>query len=351
MRQLKETPLFRKLLGNVAVIGVLYRLIRRGRLAWLIHFAQGRAQYSLEALYLGTRMNHCGQGLVANFRRNIHRLEKGLLYGERKACFAQDYISETVESLGRIRSAPAVDVNTIMWGEAVLDQYFKASEHAGRIADAYRRYQQLKPENRQPTWHPYCAKQRPELTVNYEALQQLARRRRSVRFFLDKVVDFEVVEQAMKVAALAPSACNRQSFQFLFFNEKETVKSISQLPGGCAGYEMPAVIIVTGSYRGYFDERDVNVPIIDASLAVMSFLFALETLGLSSVCLNWPALPDRDEALRKIVDLEGDEVVVMLIGVGYPDPDGKVACSAKRDLAGLVKCNERLLRDRAGIKK
>jgi nitroreductase len=75
----------------------------------------------------------------------------------------------------------------------------------------------------------------------------------------------------------------------------------------------------------------------------MSFLFALETLGLSSVCLNMPSLPDREESLRRIIKLDDDEIVVMLIGIGYPDPNGKIAYSAKRDIPSLIQCNDRLI--------
>ncbi len=324
----------------------LYALTREGYIAWLIYFVRHRSKYGLKALHSGVQMNHDGQGNLYNFRRNIHRIEKGLLHLQPKAAFAESYISETVTYLAQIRSAGVPDSNTIAWGEAVLDQYFSQCLHTEPIAKAYVQYQELAPENTQPTWHPYPVKERPKLSVEYEALYQLALRRRSVRYFLDKTVEFDVVEKAMKVAALSPSACNRQSFKFLFYNDRHAVNDLSQVPGGFAGYEVPSMVVVTGSYRGYFDERDVNVPIIDASLAVMAFLFALETLGLSSVCINLPALPDRDESLRRLVHLDDDEFVVMLIGIGYPDPKGKIPFSAKRNLNCLISCNEKLVQNR-----
>jgi len=313
------------------------------RAAWIIWFIWSRYVHRLNALYSGMLMNRQGYGNLWNFRRNIHRLEKGLLYKDLKLVFADSYIQETVEYFSKILSSPIIDQNTIIWGEAVLEQYFGTCQHTQKVAEAYGRYKALNPENPRPDFIPYYAKQRPELTVGYEALYQLALRRRSVRSYLDKPVDLGAVEYAMRVAALAPSACNRQSFKFLFFDDREVIGKISRIPGGFTGYDAPGIVVVIGSYRGYFDERDVDVPVIDVSMAAMSFMFALETLGLSSVCINWPSLPEKDGAIRYLIHLENDEVVIMLIALGYPDPEGKVTYSAKRETHCLISYNERLI--------
>jgi nitroreductase len=173
-------------------------------------------------------------------------------------------------------------------------------------------------------------------------LYQLALRRRSVRFYLHKKVEPHLIQEAMKIAALSPSACNRQAFKFLFFNEENIVEKISNVPLGIQGYKLPSIIVVTGSYRGYFDERDINAPIIDSSLAVMSFLFALETLNLSSVCINWANLIEKEQKIREIIELDKDEFIVMFIGVGYPSPEGKIPYSAKKEVKDLLLVNQRI---------
>jgi nitroreductase len=185
-------------------------------------------------------------------------------------------------------------------------------------------------------------KLRPELKVDFNSLYELALRRRSIRHYINKKVKFDDVRKAMEIASLSPGACNRQSFQFLFYNKKEVVDKICEIPGGFKGFEVPSVVIVVGRYRGYFDERDASVPIIDASLASMSFILALETLGISSVCINWPLLPDRDATVRNLVHLEDDEFIIMLIGLGYADPSARIPFSAKKDINTLISCNARL---------
>lgn len=268
-------------------------------------------------------------------------LEKGLSHKQLKESFGEAYILETVNYLAQFKSQGPTEKCTIAWGEAVLHEYFKTVLHTRKIAEAYESFQSLDPKNSQPNWYPYLEKSRKKVAVEYEALYQLSCRRRSVRHYLDKTVEFDIVEKAMKVAARSPSACNRQPFKFLFYNNKTNVRRISEIPGGVAGYELPSVAVVIGSYRAYFDERDVNTPIIDASLATMAFLFSLETLGLSSVCISWPNLPDRNEKIRQLIHLEEDEFIIMLIGIGYPDPEGKIPYSAKKDINELILCNEK----------
>ena len=74
----------------------------------------------------------------------------------------------------------------------------------------------------------------------------------------------------------------------------------------------------------------------------MSFLFALESLNLSSVCINWANLIDKEQKIRKIIDLEKDEFIVMLVGIGYPDPKGKIPFSAKKDIEEMLFFNQRI---------
>jgi nitroreductase len=89
---------------------------------------------------------------------------------------------------------------------------------------------------------------------------------------------------------------------------------------------------VVGNLSGYARERDRHIIYIDGGLASMSFMLALETLGLSSCGINWPDIPKKEEEMASLLNLDPHERVVMLIAVGYPDPDGMVASSQKKDL-------------------
>ncbi len=72
--------------------------------------------------------------------------------------------------------------------------------------------------------------------VNYEDLLKLAYRRRSVRWYLQKPVPRELIDRALAVATLSPSACNRQPFEFHIFDDPDVVKKVASIPMGTKGF-------------------------------------------------------------------------------------------------------------------
>jgi nitroreductase len=187
---------------------------------------------------------------------------------------------------------------------------------------------------------PYARGDAP-LPVGYDDFAALCRRRRSVRWYRDQPVERELVDRALDAALQSPSACNRQSFQFRFFDEPDRVAKLAGIPAGTKGYgdSLPAICAVVGRLRAYPEERDRHVIYIDGALAAMSFMLALETVGLSSCAINWPDIAAQDEAAAKLLGLDPDERVVMLIGLGHADPQGKIPYSAKKPLASMRRWN------------
>jgi nitroreductase len=110
---------------------------------------------------------------------------------------------------------------------------------------------------------------------------------------------------------------------------------------GTKGYahNIQTFIVVVGNLDAYFDERDRHLIYIDGSLANMSFMLALETLGLGSCPINWPEIESREKLMEDFLKLNPWERPIMCIGVGYPDPEGKVAFSKKRDLSKIRSYN------------
>ncbi len=310
---------------------------------WYWHIATHlKLRFKFNALYHGIKRNLQSIDNLYNFRRNIHRLEKGLSYPVTKKTFATDYILDTVNYLKSGKKEQSFDWETVSWGEAVLKLYFSKVEHRDTVAKAFAIYSSIVNEDVNEKLVPFQGKYKKELSVSYQALHDLAVRRRSVRYFLDKKVEEGLIKKAYEIGKMSPSACNRQSFDLLFYNEKSIVDKLASIPGGVQGYTLPSVIVITGNYSGYFDERDINAPIIDANLAIMPFLFALETLGLGSVCINWPNLPDRERKIREVINIGKHEFVIMMVGIGYPDPEGKIPYSSKRSPEEVIKVNAKI---------
>lgn len=280
-----------------------------------------------------------GRTSHVELRRNIHRLEKGILMRPRRDAFAKDYILETVEfyetALRRRPGEPAMDEGELRWAHDVLTEYFTVITVPDPVVDRARAmFQRVERIESDGTVKPYEQGSLPAVDVTYEQLLDLAMRRRSVRWFLDKPVDRELIDKALLVGRQSPSACNRLPYEFLVFDEPELVKKVSAIPFGAAGYahQIPTLIVVKGRLDSYFSPRDRHVPYIDAALAAMPFMLALETLGLSSSVINWPDFEPLEAKMARTLGLAPYERVIMLIAVGHPDPTGLVASSQKKDL-------------------
>jgi nitroreductase len=177
--------------------------------------------------------------------------------------------------------------------------------------------------------------------ISYDDFFKLSRQRRSVRWFKDKPVPREFLDKAILVANQAPSACNRQPFEYRIIDDPNIIEEAVNLPMGTAGYghTIPVLVIAVGNLDAYFDERDRHLIYIDASLANMSMMYALETLGLSSCSINWPDIEDRERKMDKFLQLKPYQRAIMCIGVGYHDKQGKVAFSEKKPINKIRKYN------------
>ena len=295
--------------------------------------------------------NGPGGGTSTKLRRNIHRLEKGLIMRPRRAVFALEYIEETVKAYQRAvaEANDAADTTNgeMNWAGDVLTDYFEACEPHPLIDRLRGDFEKLsKPAfeamaTRSDRFRPYVRDLSSVPSVDYEQLLGLAVRRRSVRWFLNKSVPRELVEKAVQIASLSPSACNRQPFEFRFFDEPEHLSRVAALPGGTKGFheQFPLVGVVIGSLAHYYDERDRHVIYIDGGLATMSLVYALETLGLSSCCINWPDLESAELEAAKVLGLRDYERPVMFLAIGFPDPEGKVPYSEKKSVSQLCHWN------------
>jgi len=285
------------------------------------------------------------QGSSVILRRNIHRLEKGLIMRPRREQFALDYIMETVkEYSGLFEICRKTDniSSELFWAHDVLEEYFYNVTNNQVIDEARKLFHSLPGLKTENIAKPF--KRGPErgLTVSYDQLLDLSKQRRSVRWYKQKKIPREIIEKALGIALNSPSACNRQPFKYLIFDDQELVKKIASIPMGTKGFydNFPGIIVLVGKLSYYFDERDRHIIYIDSSLSAMAFMFALETLGVSSCVINWPDIPDRENQIRKTLKLRQDESVIMLISYGYPDPEGMIPYSQKKSLDQIRTYNE-----------
>ncbi|MEM0437725.1 MAG: nitroreductase family protein [Candidatus Micrarchaeia archaeon] len=149
---------------------------------------------------------------------------------------------------------------------------------------------------------------------------KIARKRRSVRKFLARDVPDKVVEAVLRVAIQAPSAMNKQSWEFIVVRDLETRRRLSQasfMQGSLVS--APVVIAVCGNTK-----RAGGIPIVgpgaeefaatDAIIAAAYIQLAALDKKLGTV---WVGGFDRKQ-VAAILGLPDYVKPVALVPMGYP---------------------------------
>lgn len=273
-------------------------------------------------------------------RRNIHRLEKGLIMTPRRSVFAEGYISDTVTWYKDAVGSERLCSEEKKWATDVLSEYFRVVTETALTKKANNIFDDLNAKSEQDVKYiPYHFDELDDVTISYEQLSQLFKHRRAVRWFQDKKVPIDLVKKAIDIATLAPSACNRQPFKFYVTNTHKKAVKIAKKAGGTTGFaeNIQCIVAVVGQLDAYPFERDRHLIYIDGSLASMQLMLALETLGLSTCPINWPDVENRERELEALLQIEPFQRTIMLLAVGYADPAGKIPFSQKKGSNLLMK--------------
>ena len=275
------------------------------------------------------------------FRRNVHRLEKGLVMRPRRHSFAESYIGQTVAQFARACSG-RIDARELGWARDVLTEYFAVVKDTPRIAAARRVFEELDLPCTAGNAIPYHLTKLQRSGIAFDDLRQLFVERRSVRWFEQRPVPADLIERAIEAASLAPTACNRLPYRFDVLREPARAAEVAHLAGGTAGYaeNIPCLIVIVGDLSCYVEERDRHLIYIDSALASMQLMLAFQVLGLSTVPINWPDVEDRELRMQAELNLAIHERPVMLIGVGYGDASGLIPYSQKKPANLLLRFEE-----------
>jgi nitroreductase len=274
----------------------------------------------------------------ALLRRNIHRLEKGLIMMNRRRVFADAFIMETVECLSRCLTFNDFDKEELKWACDVLIEYFSVVEICGNIERAYKLFTKLRsqleehPSQNRCKYIPYQKKSLARCSISLDDYEALLIKRRSIRWYLDKKVSQGEIAQAVRLSLTAPSACNRQPFRYYCTTNSDEAVKIAKCAGGTSGFanNIPGIFAVIGDLSAYPFERDRHLIYIDGALASMQLMQAFEVMGVSTCPINWPDVVQADNRIRKVIDIKEWERVILLISFGYGDPNGLIPFSQKK---------------------
>ena len=297
-------------------------------------------QHEQHQVLRGILNNRLNKNNIGNFRRAIHRIEKGLITQPSKPVFAESYILETVLIYESLLMSNC-EKSTLLWAEGILNQYFESVQKTRVILKSFEIFEKLKKYEKDNLNHTFLAKDRIISKISIDDFFDLTKQRRSVRYYQNKPVPRNLLEGAIRVALQSPSACNRQPFSFRVIDDPKIIRTAAQMPNGASTFSegIPMMIFIIGDLSNYFDERDKHLIYIDGALAAMSFILGLEVQGLSSCVINWSDIPLNNKKLKTFLKLEDWEQCIMSISVGYALPECGIPSSIKKEVNTVIKYN------------
>jgi nitroreductase len=165
------------------------------------------------------------------------------------------------------------------------------------------------------------------------------RSRSSVRNFSSASVPAKVLDYAVQAAQSAPCVCNRQASRIYFFADSARKQAVFACQNGNRGFGdiAPVAALVTVDLREFVEPSERYQGWIDGGMFAMNFLLGLHAQGYGACALNWSALPEQDQRLRKLGIIPEHESVIMMVAVGALKNDLKVARSERLPIAGVLR--------------
>ncbi len=139
--------------------------------------------------------------------------------------------------------------------------------------------------------------------------------RRSIRKFTGEIIKDEDLQLILKAGFAAPSAHNRQPWEFVVLKDKNNIEAFAKehpyakmLPqAGCG-------IIVCGNIDV---QKEEGFLVEDCSAAIQNMLIAIHALGLGAVWCGIHPKTKLTKMTKKLLNLPDSIIPVGLIAVGY----------------------------------
>jgi len=167
---------------------------------------------------------------------------------------------------------------------------------------------------------------------------RFAAARHSIRVFSDKPVDRLSIHQAVSIAQRAPSVCNRQAWGVYALTDSASIRDALALQSGNAGFgdQIPCLLLVTCDTAEMIFTAERNQIWIDGGLFSMALIYALQSIGMATCCLNLCVSWATEKKIARFYKMRDSERPVMMIAVGHIPDRLFVANSMRKPLEAVL---------------
>ena len=144
----------------------------------------------------------------------------------------------------------------------------------------------------------------------------LLKSRRSIRKYKDQPVEEEKIQKCLEAARWAPSASNKQPWEFLIVTEKDVRKKLSEIhPYARFVAESPVVFIPLTN-----PEIHQKYHMSDTALATMQYMIEAHSLNLGT-CWAGVIESSIEPEIKKLLNVPEHLNVLGLVATGYADEE------------------------------
>ncbi|NHJ05386.1 MAG: nitroreductase family protein [Candidatus Heimdallarchaeota archaeon] len=152
--------------------------------------------------------------------------------------------------------------------------------------------------------------------------------RRSIRKYKSTVVEEEKIQQCLEAARWAPSASNKQPWEFIIVKDEKMRKKFAEIhPYAKFVAESPVVFVPLTN-----PEIHPKYHMSDTGLSILHFMIQAHALGLGT-CWAGVIGTSFEPELKKLLNVPEQLNIMALVALGYPDQERE---SSRKSLDELV---------------
>ncbi|MBL0918886.1 MAG: nitroreductase family protein [Hydrogenophaga sp.] len=268
-----------------------------------------------------------------------HTIEKGLSLPNPKPLFGKDKVRFVMAALSRydIRHSPVPAHMSL----GALQAYANFHARLGvsdplldEIAAYLAAWEDRLPKPWQGGTRDYSFNGQPP-----GDLPQLMASRSSIRTLRPAPLDPDRIVEAISLAQLAPSQCNRQSTRVHTYQDRARIQELLALQGGSRGFadNVGNLFVVSSDICAWGGPGQRNQAYVDGALFAMCLMFACRSMGWGACPLNLAIDHRTESAIRRAGGIPAGERLILMIAFGEPiAPQTRVAFSPRRPAAEIA---------------
>lgn len=160
--------------------------------------------------------------------------------------------------------------------------------------------------------------------------------RHSIRYYKKDVPSQEILDKALSLAQLTPSACNRQCWKVHQYN-KDNCTKLLKWQEGARGFETEPTVafLITADLQAFLNYEPFQA-YIDGGMYAMSLIYALHSLGLGTIPLSCGFGHIKLKKLRSEFNIPENEVPIEIVATGLLLDSFNVALSKRKAISQVV---------------